>query len=124
LDEVLQPLPIGVSGELYIAGRTCAGLSFRGGLTGAIVRPFDGERLYRTGDLVVICDGDLSFGAIDHQVKSASGSSLEIRRGWLSMRVSRSVVIAPRMWPNKAAGAIVCPRHGWLQSSRLFDVAR
>ena len=80
LDERLQPLPIGVAGELFIAGDGVA--------RGYLRRPaLDAERfvqeprgngaddadarMYRTGDLVRYrADGVLEFlGRIDHQIK-------------------------------------------------------
>jgi amino acid adenylation domain-containing protein len=77
LDEFQQPVPIGVSGELFIGGNGLArGYLGRAGLTAEkfIPNPFDecaGARLYRTGDLVrYLSAGDIEYvGRIDHQVK-------------------------------------------------------
>ncbi|MEG4045088.1 amino acid adenylation domain-containing protein [Microcoleus sp. Pol17_C1] len=77
LDKYLQPVAIGVVGELYIGGNGLArGYLNRPDLTAQsfIVNPFkpnSGERLYKTGDLVRYRgDRNLEFlGRIDEQVK-------------------------------------------------------
>ena len=77
LDRSLQPVPIGVTGELYIGGPALAlGYLNNSELTVEkfIVNPFSADattRLYRTGDLArYLPDGNIEFlGRIDDQVK-------------------------------------------------------
>ncbi|WP_415757294.1 amino acid adenylation domain-containing protein [Pseudomonas sp. LT1P18] len=76
LDADLQPVPQGVSAELYLAGAGITrGYLARPGMTAEkyVPNPFSntGERLYRTGDLTRYqADGTLQYvGRIDHQVK-------------------------------------------------------
>ena len=77
LDSHLQPMPIGVAGELHIGGIGLArGYLNRPDLTAEkfIPDPFSempGARLYKTGDLArFLSDGNIEYlGRIDHQVK-------------------------------------------------------
>ena len=77
LDGHLQPVPIGVPGELHIGGSVLArGYLKRPDITAErfIPDPFSkepGARLYKTGDIVrYLPDGNIEFkGRVDHQVK-------------------------------------------------------
>ncbi|MGF1937819.1 MAG: non-ribosomal peptide synthetase [Nostoc sp. ChiQUE02] len=77
LDQNLQPVPIGVPGELHIGGAGLArGYLNRPELTQEkfIPNPYSnelGDRLYKTGDRVrYLSDGNIEFlGRIDNQVK-------------------------------------------------------
>ena len=75
VDKNGKPLPVGISGELCIAGDGLArGYLNRPELTAAkfVPNPFiKGERMYRTGDLTRwLPDGNIEFlGRMDHQVK-------------------------------------------------------
>ncbi|MCA9945761.1 MAG: amino acid adenylation domain-containing protein, partial [Anaerolineales bacterium] len=77
LDELMQPVPIGVAGELYVGGIGLAhGYLNRPDLTAErfVPHPFSddpGAKLYRTGDLArYLPDGNIMFiGRTDFQLK-------------------------------------------------------
>ncbi|MGB8954177.1 MAG: amino acid adenylation domain-containing protein, partial [Tumebacillaceae bacterium] len=75
LDQHLQPVPYGVTGEMYVGGAGVArGYLKRPDLTAErfIDDPFrPNQKLYKTGDLArLLSNGELEYkGRIDHQVK-------------------------------------------------------
>ncbi|NIM81466.1 MAG: AMP-binding protein, partial [Candidatus Aminicenantes bacterium] len=80
LDKNLKPVPIGVSGEVYISGKgTARGYLNRPELTAEkflsasyrSYRTYISKKIYKTGDLARwLPDGNIEFiGRIDHQVK-------------------------------------------------------
>ena len=77
LDRYRQPVPVGVTGEIYVGGAGVArGYFNRPELTAErfIADPFSdepGARLYKSGDLArFLSDGDMEYlGRIDNQVK-------------------------------------------------------
>ncbi|WP_428240817.1 amino acid adenylation domain-containing protein [Gynuella sp.] len=113
LDKRLQPVPNGVTGELYIGGAAVTrGYLHQPDLTAErfLPNPFDddGSRIYRTGDLVkTLADGRLVFvGRVDHQIKL---------RGF---RIELGEIESQLLAHPSIAQAVVCvwPQQQWLQA--------
>ncbi|HJX26916.1 MAG TPA: amino acid adenylation domain-containing protein, partial [Thermoanaerobaculia bacterium] len=122
LDRWLRPLPIGVPGELHLAGSGLArGYLNRPDLTAAsfLPDPFGepGERLYRTGDRARrLPDGQLEFlGRLDHQVK-IRGFRIELGEIEAHLAahpaVREAVVLARDHGSGTGLTACVVPRAG------------
>ncbi|MDZ8221786.1 amino acid adenylation domain-containing protein [Nostoc sp. ChiVER01] len=112
LDSCLQPVPVGVPGEMYIGGAgVTLGYLNRSELTQErfISNPFSQEpnaQLYRTGDLVRYrADGNLEYlQRMDDQVK-IRGFRIELGEVELAIAqypgVKQAVVIAPEVVPGE-----------------------
>lgn len=120
LDQQLQPVPIGVTGELYIGGAALArGYLNRPDITAEkfIPNPFAemGSRLYKTGDIArYLPDGNIEFiGRVDHQVK-IRGFRIEL--GEIEsvlcqhLQVQQAVVSVREDNENKSLIAYVVPK--------------
>jgi amino acid adenylation domain-containing protein/non-ribosomal peptide synthase protein (TIGR01720 family) len=131
LDQHLQLVPIGVTGELYIGGANLArGYLNRPDLTEEkfIFNPFDKSkesRLYKTGDLVrYLPDGNIEFlGRVDEQVK-IRGFRIEI--GEIEAVLSQhpqlrqtAVIVREDQPGNKRLVAYVVPKQEQVTANEL-----
>ncbi|PSB55588.1 hybrid non-ribosomal peptide synthetase/type I polyketide synthase, partial [Chamaesiphon polymorphus] len=120
LDSQLQPVPIGVAGELHIGGDGLArGYLNRPELTQAkfVLNPFSPDRsprLYKTGDLArYLPDGNIEFlGRIDHQVKIRGfrielGEIEAVLSNHLQVRQAVAIVTADSAGNNRLIAYVV-----------------
>ncbi len=113
LDEMMQPVPIGVAGELYVGGIGLAhGYLNRPELTAErfVSHPFSADpeaRLYRTGDLArYLPDGNIMFiGRTDFQLK-VRGFRIELGEIETHLLAQPGVAAAVIM-PHTAADGLI-----------------
>ncbi len=118
-DERMQPMPVGVPGDLYAAGDGLAlGYLNKPELTGATFISQDGRKLYRTGDRARwLSDGTIEFlGRRDGQVK-IRGFRIELGEVEAALRRVATIQDAAVVPHSDSGGskqlvAYVIPRNG------------
>ncbi|MFJ2259167.1 amino acid adenylation domain-containing protein [Streptomyces sp. NPDC087844] len=130
LDEHLEPVPVGVAGEVHLGGASlAAGYLHRPDLTDERFLPdpfLPGERVYRTGDLArYLPDGNAVYvGRVDDQVKLRGFriEPAEIEAALLALPEVREAAVVvdrdtgaePRLVAAVAVGAVPArPPHEW-----------
>jgi amino acid adenylation domain-containing protein len=138
LDDVLQPVPPGATGELYISGNLARGYLNQPELTAArfIRDPFcrDADaRLYKTGDLArTLPDGTIEYlGRLDHQVQ-IRGFRVELGEIEAALQQHPAVREAAVVAPGEALAkrlvayvvhnveAVAAPLQAFWQPDRLY----
>jgi amino acid adenylation domain-containing protein len=130
LDHAMKPVPVGVSGELYLGGAGLArGYQGRAELTAErfVPHPYStevGARLYRTGDLARYrSGGELEYvGRVDHQVK-VRGYRIELGEIEAALRgsdqVREAVVVVRGTEAAQQLVAYIVAEDGPVTSSEL-----
>ncbi|WP_255342603.1 non-ribosomal peptide synthase/polyketide synthase [Nocardia sp. CNY236] len=129
LDARLRPVPVGVTGELYLRGPGLArGYHARPGLSSSrfVADPYGpaGGRLYRTGDLVRwLRSGAMSYvGRSDHQVK-VRGLRIELGEIDAVLAAHETVDTAVTVGHTDASGAVSLVAYVVAAGSRTIDTA-
>ncbi|WP_084483903.1 non-ribosomal peptide synthetase [Nocardia anaemiae] len=129
LDSWLRPVPVGVAGELYLAGEQLArGYFGRADLTAErfVANPFQpGARMYRTGDLVAWNgDGELDYrGRTDFQVK-IRGFRIELGEIDAVLAAHADVDFAVTVGRENPTGATVLVSYVVAAMDRVIDPDR
>jgi amino acid adenylation domain-containing protein len=123
LDACGEPVPVGVAGELHVAGCGLAreylgraDLTAERFVTTSVAVP--GERIYRTGDLArYLADGRIDYlGRLDHQVK-VRGFRIEpgdVEAALLDAQMREAVVVAQERNGERLLVAYAVPAgHPW-----------